>query len=163
MFDWKLVEVFLMALFLNFCPGFLQVHFSICRIALVFVFFQSIKYTFFLNFFHKSTTPRPLINALKYFRILFWILGASRLWSVANFDSALCCIALTAESWLCAMQHSAESLWTPVFRIMTWLCNIARSHDAALCNIERSLDKTLCNIGTSHDYTLWNIALGCEF
>jgi hypothetical protein len=32
-----------------------------------------------LVFFHKSTAPRPLTNTLKYFRILFRILGAIRL------------------------------------------------------------------------------------
>jgi hypothetical protein len=32
-----------------------------------------------LWFFHKSITPRPLINSLKYFRILFRIRGTSRL------------------------------------------------------------------------------------
>jgi hypothetical protein len=37
-------------------------------------------------FFHKSNTPRPLINTLNYFRIRFKIRGAS----VANFDSVLC-------------------------------------------------------------------------
>jgi hypothetical protein len=31
------------------------------------------------GFFHKSTSPRPLINTLKYFRILFRIRGAIRL------------------------------------------------------------------------------------
>jgi hypothetical protein len=30
---------------------------------------------FELGSFHKSTTPRPLINTLKYFRILFRIRG----------------------------------------------------------------------------------------
>jgi hypothetical protein len=34
---------------------------------------------FDLCFFHKSTAPRPLINTLKYFRILFRIRGAIRL------------------------------------------------------------------------------------
>jgi hypothetical protein len=32
-----------------------------------------------LVFFHISTAPRPLINTLKYFRILFRIRGAIRL------------------------------------------------------------------------------------
>jgi hypothetical protein len=48
---------------------------------------------FDLQFFHKSMAPRALINTLKYFRILLRIRGASRLWSVENFNSALCCIA----------------------------------------------------------------------
>jgi hypothetical protein len=51
---------------------------------------------FDLWFFHKSTAPRPLINTLTYFRILFRIRGAIRLLKGPKIR-------------LRAMQHSAES------------------------------------------------------
>jgi hypothetical protein len=54
------------------------------------VFKETVSRDFWpLVFFHKLSTPRPLINTLKYFRILFRIRRASRLLSVTNFDSAL--------------------------------------------------------------------------
>jgi hypothetical protein len=69
---------------------------KVWQIFLSFVYHHYVQMHFYLNaviliketvsrdfrplvFFHKSTSPRPLINTLKYFRILFRIRGATRL------------------------------------------------------------------------------------
>jgi hypothetical protein len=51
---------------------------------------------FNLHFFHKSIAPRALINTLKYLLILF------------RFRAEISEFMHSVESWLCAMQHSAE-------------------------------------------------------
>jgi hypothetical protein len=57
-----------------------------------------------LRFFRQSITPRPLINTLKYFRILFRICQAIYE-NVLIPRNVVFCIEFVCKS--CAMPHSA--------------------------------------------------------
>jgi hypothetical protein len=105
---------------------------------------------FDLWFFHKSTTPKSLINTLKYFWILFRIRGASRHSSVTKFNSALYNIA----------RSQIFSIYSTKFRTLFLLYNVWYSH---MLHSAKSRLRTMQHSAESKYSRHFKVDLLCEF